>query len=138
MRGVGTSVKQLVGSVMAIGVMLALFQTTAEGAAARPAKDAGERGKAVASAASYLQGPGFVDPMLTAEVVNDSFLSVEVDHKSWSGMDRTQKSDFLERINGAALHANGSVAIDIQVSMNGSKVAASSFASGQQVMRLLQ
>lgn len=138
MSGVATSLKQLVGSTVMVGVLLTMLQTTAEGAAARPAKDAGERGKAVATAARYLQGPGFIDPMLAAEVVNDSLLAVEIDHKGWVRMDRIQKTDFLERLNGAVLNANGSVAIDIQISMNGSKVAASTFSAGQQVMRLLE
>jgi hypothetical protein len=126
------------GSVIVTGVLLGLLQMGAEGAAARPAKDAGERGKAVAAAARYLQGQGFADPMLAAEVLNDSLVAVEVDHKGWVRMDKTQKTDFLERMNGAVLSANGNIAIDIHVSMNGSKIATSTFASGQQVMRLLE
>ncbi len=134
----GVSCKQLVGSLMVTGLLLSLLQTGAEGAAARPAKDVGERSKAVAAAARYLQGQGFADPMLSAEVLNESLLAVEVDHRGWARMDRSQKSDFLERMNGSALNANGSIAIDIHVSMNGSKVAASTFSSGQQFMRLLE
>jgi hypothetical protein len=130
--------KQLMVSLMVAGVLLTMLQTTAEGAAARPAKDAGERGKAVATAARYLQGPGFIEPMLAAEVVNDRLLALEVDHKGWARMDRNEKSEFVERVNQAVLNANGSVAIDIQISMNGSKVAASTFSAGQQVMRLLE
>ncbi|WP_173047464.1 hypothetical protein [Nitrospira sp. KM1] len=122
----------------ALTLAVALFQSPVEGATARTAKDAGERSKAVATAARYLQGAGFIDPMLAAENVNDSLLAVEVDHKSWSRLDKGQKLDFLDRINGGALNANGGVAIDIHVSMNGSKVAASTFAAGQQVIRLLE
>lgn len=132
------SCKQLVRPVIVAGLLLGLLQTGAQGAAARPAKDAGERGKALAAAARYLQGQGFADPMLAAEILNDNLLAVEVDHRGWVRMDKTQKSDFLERMNGAALNANGNVAIDIHVSMNGSRIATSTFASGQQIMRLLE
>ncbi|HEU4683756.1 MAG TPA: hypothetical protein VFS39_04570, partial [Nitrospira sp.] len=97
-----------------------------------------ERAKAVSTAARYLQGQGFIDPMLAAEIANDSLLAVEVDHKGWVQLDRTQKADFLERVNSAALNANGGVSIDIQVSVNGAKVAASTFSSGQQFLRMVQ
>ncbi len=90
------------------------------------------------TAARYLQGQGFIDPMLTAENVNDSLLAVEVDHKGWAQLDRNQKTDFLDRVNNAALSANGGVSIDIQVSVNGTKVAASTFSGGQQFLRIVQ
>lgn len=136
MRGVNT-VSQFIGSAITLTLLLTLTNPTAHAAAARAAKDGGERSKAAAMAARYLQGPGFADPMLAAETAPDASLSVEVDHKGWARMDREQKMDFLDRINGGALRANGGVSIDIHVSMNGSKVATSMFSSGQQVMRLV-
>ncbi|MDF0642856.1 MAG: hypothetical protein P0111_02395 [Nitrospira sp.] len=136
MRGVNT-VSRFIGSAITLTLLLAFTNPAAQAAPARAAKDGGERTKAVALAARYLQGPGFADPMLAAETVPDASLSVEVDHKGWARMDREQKMDFLDRINGGALRANGGVSIDIHVSMNGSKVATSMFSSGQQVMRLV-
>ncbi|HMU53749.1 MAG TPA: hypothetical protein PKA61_02020 [Nitrospira sp.] len=136
MRSVNT-VSRFIGSAITLTLLLTLTITAAHAAPARVAKDGGERSKAVAMAARYLQGPGFADPMLAAETAPDASLSVEVDHKGWARMDREQKMDFLDRINGGVLRASGGVSIDIHVSMNGSKVATSMFSSGQQVMRLV-
>lgn len=137
MRGANT-VSRFIGSAITLTLLLTLTNPAAQAAPARAAKDVGERSKALAMAARYLQGPGFADPMLAAEPAPDTAsLSVEVDHKGWARMDREQKMDFLDRINGGALRANGGVSIDIHVSMNGSKVATSLFSSGQQVMRLV-
>ncbi len=121
-----------------IGLILMVGQTLAEGAAARVAKDASERGRAVIAAARYLQGPGFTDPMLATENVDNNQLTVEVDNKGWARMNKNQKLEFLDKVNGAVLSANGGVAIDIYISMNGIKVADSTFSSGQQVIRLLE
>ncbi len=106
-------------------------------ATARAAKDASERSRAV-TAARHLQGQGFTDPMLAAENVDNNQLTVEVDNKGWARMNKNQKVEFLERMNGAVLGANGGMAIDIRVSMNGIKVADSTFSAGQQVIRLLE
>jgi hypothetical protein len=125
-------------ATVTIGLVLMLGQTLAEGAAARPAKDASERGKAVAAAARYLQGQGFTDPMLAAENVDNSQLNVELDNRGWARMNKNQKMEFLDKVNGAVLSADGGVAIDVRVSMNGNKVADSTFSAGQQVMRLLE
>jgi hypothetical protein len=53
-------------------------------------------------------------------------------------MSKAQKMEFLERVNGSALSANGGIAIDIHVSMSGAKVATSTFVAGQQSFRLLE
>jgi len=123
--------------MVVLSLLMTLNQAIAQGAAARAAKDASEQGKAIAAAARYLQGPGFMNPMLSVENVNDNLLAVEVDYKGWAEMDKGQKMDFLDRVNGAALSANGGISIDIQISMNGTKIAASTFAAGQQVLRPL-
>lgn len=125
-------------ATLAIGLILMAGQTVAEGAAARAAKDPSERGRAVTAAARHLQGPGFTDPMLATENVDNSQLTVEVDNKGWARMNKNQKLEFLDRVNGAVLSASGGVAIDIHVSMNGIKVADSTFSAGQQVIRLLE
>lgn len=125
-------------TMAAITLVLMLGPTLSEGAAARTAKDAGERGKAVAAAAHYLQGQGFTDPMLAAENVENNLLAVEVDNRGWSRMNKNQRMEFLDKVNGAALSANGGVAIDIHVSMSGLKVATSTFSGGQQFIRLLE
>jgi hypothetical protein len=122
-------------TVVAVSMVIAIGFTAAQGATAKAAKDAGEQGKAVIAAARYLQGPGFIDPMLAA-VNTDTLLTVQVD-RGWTRMNKAQKVDFLERINGAALSASGGIAMDIQVTVSGAKVAASTFAAGQQSMRLL-
>src|SRR6476660_8715965 len=67
-------------AIVAIGLMLMVGQTLAEGATARAAKDASERSRAVTAAARHLQGQGFTDPMLAAENVDNSQLTVEVDN----------------------------------------------------------
>lgn len=125
-------------ATMTFGLVFMLGQALAEGAAARPAKDASERSKAVAAAARYLQGQGFTDPMLAAENVDNSQLNVELDNRGWARMNKNQKMEFLDKVNGAVLSADGGVAIDVRVSMNGTKVADSTFSAGQQVMRLLE
>jgi hypothetical protein len=109
-----------------------------DGATARPAKDLVEQRKAITAAAQFLQGQGFTDPMLSAETIENRMLTVTVDNKGWTRMNKAQKIEFLDRINGGALHASGGVAIDIHVSMSGTKVATSSFAAGQQSLRLLE
>jgi hypothetical protein len=52
-------------------------------------------------------------------------------------MNKVQKYEFIERINSGALSASGGIAMEIQVTVSGAKVAASSFAGGQQTIRLL-
>ncbi|HJT19532.1 MAG TPA: hypothetical protein VJ746_03625 [Nitrospira sp.] len=138
MHHVSRIVMGLCRSILYVSLLIVVNCTASEAATARTAKDAGERGKAVTTAARYLQGQGFIDPMLTAENVNDSLLAVEVDHKGWAQLDRNQKTDFLDRVNNAALGANGGVSIDIHVSVNGTKVAASTFSGGQQFLRIMQ
>ena len=118
-------------------VVIAL-STVAQGATARPAKDMNEQGKAVTAAAQYLQGHGFADPMLSAVSTDNRLVTVTVDNKGWIRMNKAQKMEFLDRVNGGALSANGGIAIDIQVSMSGAKVASSVFAAGQQSLRLLE
>ena len=125
-------------TTVTVSLVLMLGQTVAEGAAARAAKDASERNKAVTAAARYLQGQGFTEPMLATESVDNNRLAVEVDNKGWARMNKNQKMEFLEKVNGAVLSASGGVAIDLHVSMNGSKVADSTFSAGQQVIRLLE
>ena len=136
------STQRTVGGLFRSGVVMTMLvlssYATAEAVTARVAKDVGERAKAVSNATRHLQGPGFVDPMLTAENVNDGLLAVDLDYKGWALLDNNQKNDFLERVNAAALNANGGVSIDIQVSVNGTKVAASTFSGGQQFLRLTQ
>jgi hypothetical protein len=61
-----------------------------------------------------------------------------VDNRGWTRMNKAQRLEFLDRINGATLSANGGIAIDIQISMSGSKVATSTFSAGQQSIRLLE
>jgi hypothetical protein len=118
--------------------VIALGYAAAQGATARPAKDLVEQGKAVTAAAKYLQGYGFTDPMLSAVGTDNRLLTVTVDNKGWTRMNKSQKLDFLDRVNGGALTANGGIAIDIQVSMSGAKVATSAFSAGQQSLRLLE
>ena len=122
-------------TIVAMSMVIAIGFTAAQGATAKAAKDAGEQCKPVTAADRYLQGPGFIDPMLAA-VNTDTLLTVQVD-RGWTRMNKAQKVDFLERINGAALSASGGIAMDIQVTVSGAKVAASTFAAGQQSMRLL-
>ena len=107
----------------------------AQSATARAARDTGEQSKAVVAAMRFLQGPGFIDPMLSA-VNTDTTLTVQVD-RGWARMNKAQKYDFLERVNSGALTASGGIAMDIQVTVSGAKVAASTFTGGQQTMRLL-
>ena len=122
--------------IVVASVVVALGFTAAQGANARAAKDAGEQSKAVTAATRYLQGPGFIDPMVAAVSIEDRQLSVQVD-RGWARMNKAQKIEFLEKINGEALSASGGIAMDIQVSVSGARVAASTFAAGQQSMRLL-
>lgn len=125
-------------TIAAISLLLILGPALTEGAAARAAKDASERGIAASAAARYLQGQGFADPMLTAEVVDQAYIAVEVDNKEWARMSKAQKLEFLDRVNSAVLTANGGIAIDVHISMSGLKVAASTFQAGQQIIRLLE
>lgn len=120
---------------VAVSVVIALSYTATQAATARPAKDAAEQSKAVTAAAHYLQGPGFIDPMLAAVNI-DNHLTVQVD-RGWTRMKKAQKVTFLERVNGSALTASGGIAMDIQVTVSGAKVAASTFSAGQQTIRLL-
>ena len=138
MSGIAIARRGLSGTTVAISLIIALGQTFAEGATARPAKDANEHGKAVTAAARYLQGQGFTDPMVAAENVDNHLLIVEVDNRGWTRMNKAQRLEFLDRVNGAALSANGGIAIDIQISMSGSKVATSTFSAGQQSLRLME
>jgi hypothetical protein len=119
-----------------MSVVVALGVTAAHGANARAAKDAAEQTKAVTAATRYLQGPGFLDPMVAAMNVGDRLLTVQVD-RGWARMNKAQKIEFLDKINGEALNASGGIAMDIQVTVSGAKVAASTFTAGQQTMRLL-
>ena len=120
----------------AVSVVIALSYTTAaQAATARAAKDAAEQSKAVTAAARYLQGPGFINPMLAAVNI-ENHLTVQVD-RGWVRMNKAQKVTFLERVNGSALSASGGIAMDIQVTVSGAKVAASTFSAGQQTIRLL-
>lgn len=122
--------------VFAVCVVIALsYASAAQAATARAAKDAAEQSKAVTAAARYLQGPGFMNPMLAA-VSSDNRLTVQLD-RGWVRMNKAQKVTFLERVNGSALSASGGIAMDIQVTVSGAKVAASAFAAGQQTIRLL-
>ncbi len=63
---------------------------------------------------------------------------MEIDHEAWGRYDNTQETDFLWRINTGLSNANGDIAIDIDVSLNGVEMATSTFASGRQVMRRLK
>jgi len=121
-----------------ISLMIAFSSTFVHGATARPAKDLVEQRKAITAATQFLQGHGFTDPMVSAETFENRMLTVTVDTKGWTRMNKAQKIEFLDRINGGALNASGGVAIDIHVSMSGTKVATSSFAGGQQSLRLLE
>ena len=121
-----------------VGLVRTLGNIPAEGATARPAKDITEQAKAVMAAAQYLQGQGFTDPMVSAESSDNRVLTVTVDNKAWTRMNKAQKVEFLERVNGGALSANGGIAIDILVSMSGAKVGTSAFSAGQQSLRLLE
>jgi hypothetical protein len=121
-----------------MGLVIALGYTVSQGATARPAKDVAEQSRAVTASAQYLQGNGFTDPMVSAENIDNRLLTVTVDNKGWTRMSKAQKMEFLERVNGSALSANGGIAIDIHVSMSGAKVATSTFVAGQQSFRLLE
>ena len=122
-------------TVVTVSVMIAFIYSTAHSATARAAKDTGEQSKAVVAAMRFLQGPGFIDPMLSA-VNTDTTLTVQVD-RGWARMNKAEKYAFLERVNTGALNASGGIAMDIQVTVSGAKVAASTFTGGQQSMRLL-
>jgi len=130
--------RRLWTTTVAMGLVIALGYTVSQGATARPAKDVAEQSRAVTASAQYLQGNGFTDPMVSAENIDNRLLTVTVDNKGWTRMSKAQKMEFLERVNGSALSANGGIAIDIHVSMSGAKVATSTFAAGQQSFRLLE
>ena len=130
--------RRLWTAVTGASLIMALGYMPAEGATARPAKDISEQAKAVTAAAHYLQGQGFTDPMVSAESGDNRVLTVTVDNKVWTRMNKSQKVDFLDRVNGAALSANGGIAIDIHVSMSGAKVGTSTYSAGQQSLRLLE
>lgn len=138
MRDASIVRRRLQNTVAAISLMFVLGPTITEGAAARAARDGNERGSAAAAAVHYLQGPGFTDPMLTAEFIDHTYISVEVDNKDWVRMNKNQKMEFLDKVNNAVLHANGGVAVDVHIMMSGLKVAASTFNAGQQIIRLLE
>jgi hypothetical protein len=122
----------------AMSLVISLGTAVAQSATARPAKDMAEQGRAVMVAAQYLQGHGFTDPMVSAETTDNRLLTVTVDNKGWIRMNKAQKIEFLDRVNGGALSANGGIAIEIQVSMSGAKVATSAFSGGQQSLRLTE
>lgn len=130
--------RRLWTTAVTMGLVIALGYTVSQGATARPAKDVAEQSRAVTASAQYLQGNGFTDPMVSAENIDNRLLTVTVDNKGWTRMSKAQKVEFLERVNGSALSANGGIAIDIHVSMSGAKVATSTFAAGQQSFRLLE
>ena len=130
--------RRLWTTTVAMGLVIAFGYTVSQGATARPAKDVTEQSRAVTASAQYLQGNGFTDPMVSAENIDNRLLTVTVDNKGWTRMSKAQKVEFLERVNGSALSANGGIAIDIHVSMSGAKVATSTFAAGQQSFRLLE
>ena len=130
--------RRLWTTALTMGLVIALGYTVSQGATARPAKDVAEQSRAVTASAQYLQGNGFADPMVSAENIDNRLLTVTVDNKGWTRMSKAQKVEFLERVNGSALSANGGIAIDIHVSMSGAKVATSTFAAGQQSFRLLE
>ena len=102
-----TASRRLHTTAAAMTLMIALTSTVAQGATAKPAKDLGEQRKAVAAAPQFLQGHGFADPMLSAETVDNRILGVTVDNKGWIRINKAQKIEFLDRINGGALNANG-------------------------------
>jgi hypothetical protein len=130
--------KALVGSTIALSLLLSLGLADAQATAARAAKDAGETKKALAESARYLQTHGFMDAMLTVENIDHKFIDVEVHDDHWKKMTREQKADFLNKVNDYALGGNGGVAVEIRVSMLGSTVGASTFTSGQQTIRLAE
>ena len=130
--------RRLWTTALTMGLVIALGYTVSQGATARPAKDVAEQSRAVTASAQYLQGNGFTDPMVSAENIDNRLLTVTVDNKGWTRMSKAQKVEFLERVNGSALSANGGIAIDIHVSMSGAKVATSTFAAGQHSFRLLE
>jgi hypothetical protein len=138
MRVMATVGRALWATATAMSLVIAFGYAPAQGATARPAKDIAEQGKAVTAAAKYLQGPGFSDPMLSAVGTDNGLLTVTVDNKGWTRMNKVQKMEFLDRVNGGALSANGGIAINIQVSMSGAKVASSAFSAGQQSLRLVE
>lgn len=130
--------RRLWTNVVAISLVISLGYAVGQSATARPAKDLAEQSRAVAAAAQHLQGHGFTDPMVSAENNDNRLLTVTVDNKGWTRMNKAQKIEFLDRVNGSALSANGGIAIEIQVSMSGAKVASSTFSAGQQSLRLLE
>ena len=97
-------------TAVAMGLVIALGYTVSQGATARPAKDVAEQSRAVTASAQYLQGNGFTDPMVSAENIDNRLLTVTVDNKGWTRMSKAQKMEFLERVNGSALSANGGIA----------------------------
>ena len=137
MRAISMAGRSVCTMAVTVGLIIVIGYTVAQGTTARPAKDAAERSKAVTTAAQYLQGHGFTDPMVAALNVDNRLLTVEVDNKGWTRMNKAQKLEFLDRVNGTALSANGGIAIEIHVSMSGAKVASSKFSAGQQSLRLL-
>jgi len=130
--------RTLWATTTALILLIAFGSAAAQAATARPAKDMVEQGKAVTAAAQYLQNHGFTDPMVSAESTDNRLLTVTVDGKVWTRMNKAQKIEFLDRVNGGALSANGGIAIDIHVSMSGAKVATSAFSAGQQSLRLVE
>jgi hypothetical protein len=135
MRVTSNGYQALWTTILAVS-LIAFTSTNAQSATARAAKDAGEQGKAVTAATRYLQGPGFIDPMLAAVNTDNHLVTVQVD-RGWARMNKVQKYEFIERVNSGALSASGGIAMEIQVTVSGAKVAASSFAGGQQTIRLL-
>jgi len=135
MRVTSNGYQALWTTILAVS-LIAFTSTSAQSATARAAKDAGEQGKAVTAATRYLQGPGFIDPMLAAVNTDNHLVTVQVD-RGWARMNKVQKYEFIERVNSGALSASGGIAMEIQVTVSGAKVAASSFAGGQQTIRLL-
>jgi hypothetical protein len=66
--------RRLWTTAAAMGLVVALGCTLAQGATARPPKDIVEQSKAVTAAAQYLQGHGFTDSMVSAEMIDNRLL----------------------------------------------------------------
>ena len=126
------------GSAVALSLVLALAPSPADAAATRLAKDAGERHVALAAAAKHLQSQGFVDPMETVEPIEHRYLAVVLNPKAWKRMAKEQKLQFLNTVNNHALHASEGVAVEMQFSIYGDKVAVSAYEDGKQVIRFFE
>ena len=66
MRAISMAGRSLYTMAATVGLIIVIGYTVAQGTTARPAKDVAEQSKAVTTAAQYLQGHGFTDPMVAA------------------------------------------------------------------------